>query len=924
MSFVHWRAARATLACATSLLFTIPAAAATPSVPAAAATPVPVGSITGTVHDATTGVPLPGVEVSVVGSKGTARTGPDGRFTLPPLPPGRYRLTLRREGYQPALSEPISVGASVALATLAMQQGQNGLQVIAVTSARSSDSLQQSSTFTKTLNTEQLQQQGIVRVGDALRTEPGVNNGIPGNTAALADDLQLSIRGIGTLETQAAIDGHPVGYGIPGGFNYQLSPVYPYRNVSVLYGSGGSDLVGVNAIGGVIDFQTLDATPRAAGTLTQGYGTFQQLSTGLSSTGTAGRLGYAFSLGVDSLDGPFRNATFYQPGAAFDQSVLSGPVHNLGVYDDDSAAVTRAFLAKLQYNFDAENSLTFTSVSENRWVNKTGNGDGDYLSYAPALAFGEQLLSAYSPSSWPNLKPCPKGEFVATNANGQPNGFGPNGKPDGGLTCQTPQQYASFNTGWDGAGPAWQSLKLNDNSADYRYQGTHSIVHVGLFNSFYENLIDRTFFLPNLAPPISPYYPGNSGFWYQIAVNETGAIASDDLLGRQNDFEFGASYMNSAYYTYINNGLIGAPVISDNAYFIRDVYHPQDSPFSAYANVWAKHSTATDTSYVDSRLSLVDRFTSHDQLRASIGSTTTQPSADMLGQSFAPQPNFGAGGGPPITCGALNSIGSAPSTLLKPEDGVDEDLAVAHRWQGDTYAQLTLYNTNVFDKLYQTIEPLSETGTGFIPPDYLARVTAAVAAKCGASVAPSLLGLTGNFNIGTLRAQGADLSGRIRASRRLYFNYDWALTSTVLLGANQPLLENNLTLVPNSQLPRLPLHTFNGSADYTFGNGIDAHYTLYTVSINNTKSLPAYDYSDLSLSCPLGHNLVLTGTVLNLFNQWATIAGLRYEGVPLPLNSNATAADYAPYLGANATEQFGLPFRTIYFSLQASLPGSAL
>ena len=100
----------------------------------------------------------------------------------------------------------------------------------------------------------------------------------------------------------------------------------------------------------------------------------------------------------------------------------------------------------------------------------------------------------------PNLKPCPKGEFVATNANGQPNGFGPNGKPDGGLTCQTPQQYASFNTGWDGAGPAWQSLKLNDNSADYRYQGTHSIVHVGLFNSFYENLIDRTFFLPNLAP----------------------------------------------------------------------------------------------------------------------------------------------------------------------------------------------------------------------------------------------------------------------------------------------------------------------------------------------------------------------------------------------------------------------------------------
>jgi len=913
---LHFRAPRALLAVAVALIVAAPARAANPT--------VPVGSIVGTVHDATTGVSLPGVEVHVLGLKVSVRTGADGRFTLPSLPPGEYRLTLRRQGYQPAVSEPIAVGAAVIIATLTMQQGANGLQVIAVTSARSSDSLQQSSTFTKTLNPEELQQEGIVRAGDALRTEPGVNNGIPGDTAAIADDLQLNIRGIGTLETQAAIDGHPIAYGIPYGFNYQLSPVYPYRNISVLYGSGGSDLLGVNAIGGVINFQTLDPTPQETAILTQGYGTFQQLSTGLTSTGTSGRIGYAMALGVTSLDGPFRNAYFYQPGAAFDQSVLSGPIHDLGIYEDDSLETTRAYLAKLQYDFDSASSLTFTSVSENRWVNKTGNGDGDYLPYAPALAFGEQLLSEYSPSEWPSLPACPKGTFVATNANGQPNGYGPNGKPDGGITCQTPEQYAAFNTGWDGAGPAWQSLKLNDNAADYRYKTSHSVIHVGLFNSFYENLIDRTFFLPNYAPPISPFYPGNSGFWYNIAVNESGAIVSDDLLGMNNDFEFGASYMNSAYYTYINNGLIGAPVISDNAYFIRDAYHPQDSPISAYANVWAKHSTATNTSYVDSRLSLVDRFTPHDQVRASVGSTTTQPSGDMLDQSFAPEADFGAGGGPPISCDSLNSIGSAPSTLLKPEDGVDEDLAVVHRWQGDTYAQLTVYNTNVYSKIYSTIEPLSATGTSFIPPDYLEKVTAAVAGKCGASVAPSLLGLTGNFNIGTMRAQGADFSGRLRLSRRLYFNYDWALTSTMLLGANEPLLQNNLTLILGDQLARLPLHTFNGSADYTFGNGLDARYTLYTVSVNNTKSLPAYDYSDLSLNYPLGHDFLLTGTVLNLFNQWATIAGLRYEGIPLSLNNYATPASYAQYVGANATEQFGLPFRTIYFSLRASLPQSAL
>jgi outer membrane receptor protein involved in Fe transport len=882
-------------------------------VPAIAAAPsVSPGSIVGTVADASTGVPIANVEIHVVGTPIATHTDASGRFVLQSLPTGSYRLSLSRDGYQPAVSEAISVGATVVNATLSMQQGTGGLKVIAVTSARSSDSLQQSSTFTKTLNPEELQQQGIVRAADALRTLPGVNNGITGDTAAPADDVNLSIRGIGTLETEAAIDGHPIAYGIKGGYNYQLSPVYPYRDISVLYGSGGSDLVGVNAIGGVVNFQTLDPTPENVVTFTQGFGTFEQLSTNLGTTGTAGRLGYAFTYGVSSLDGPLRNDGLYQAGAAFDQSVLSGPIHDLGTYTVDSGAVTRAGLLKLQWDFTPRSTLTATSVSQNRWVNKTGNGDGDYLDYAPALAFGEQLLAGYSPASYPTLAACPKGTFVGSNANGSPNGYGPNGKPDGGITCQTPQQYAYFNTGWDGAGPSWQSLKLNDNTIDYAYDGDHSVVKASVFNSYYENLTDRTFQLPFFTSP------GDNASWSNIAVNETGTIASDNLLGKNNDFEFGTSYLNNTYFTYKNDDLKGAPVISETAYFLRDVFHPLQSKWSAYANLWEKHSTATNTSYLDSRLSVVYRFTPHDQFRASAGSTTTQPSANMIGQQFIGTFSGGAGGGSPISCGALNTVGSAPSTLLQPETGVDEDVAYTHRWQGDSQTQLTLYNTNVFDKLYSTIVPLSESGTSFIPPAYLAQVTAAVAGKCGAAIAPSLLGVTGNFNVGTLRAQGFDLSGRARATRKLYFDYDWALTSTVLAGANTQLLQKTTTLIVDDQLPRLPLHTFNGSADYTMFGGLDMRYTLYTVSNNNTKALPAYDYSDFSAGYPIGHWGRITATVLNVFNQWGSIAGLRYEGVPLPLNSYAKPSAYAQYVGASSTELFGLPYRTIYFSYQIS------
>lgn len=870
-------------------------------------------TITGYVVDATDGAAIPNVSVAVSGTSVKVTTDTTGRFIIKGLPVGSYVLSLYRDGYQPAISDSVLLRDTGATVTMALQPATGGdLKVIAVTSTRANNTLRQSSTFSETFNAESLQRQGVLRAANVLLTAAGVNNGIPGNTGALADDVHLSIRGIGTLETVAAIDGHPIGYGIKGGFNYQLSPVYPYRNISVIYGSGGSNFFGLDAIGGVVNFETLDPTPERHVSFTQGYGSFEQLSSSLQATGTIGNLGYAIAYGTAGLDGPFRHAHMYQTGAAFDQSVEAGPIHQLGVYPDDSSAQTRASLVKLRLGLGHRSSLTLTSLTQNRWADKTGNGDGDYLSYAPALALGYQLLSDYAPSNYPTLQPCAPGRFVGTNANGKPNGFGPTGQPDGGLTCQTPQQYAQFNTGWDGAGPSWQSLKLNDNSLSYQHNAARSVFRFDVYNSYYANLSDRTFRLPFFKTP------GDNASWSNLAVNETGAVASEELLGLNNDIGVGISYLNSVYPTYSKGALKGSPSITDSTLSLSDEYHPHTSPFSAFATLWAKRSTATDTSYLDGRLALVDRLTTHDIVRGSIGLVTTQPSANMVGLPFIGDFTGGAGGGTPINCSTLNAIGSTPSTVLKPERGVDEDIAYVHRWADDTQTQLTLYNTNVFDKLYSTLVPLSSTGTGFIPPSYLAMVTAAIAGKCGATIAPSLLGLNGNFNVGTLRARGVNIHGRIRATRALYFDYDWALTSTVLLSANPQLLQNDKSLIIDSQLPKLPLHTFNGSADYTFHNGLEARYTLYTVSNHNTKSLPAYNYSNVTLSFPT-HKGVLTATVFNIFGQFASIAGLRYEGVPLPLNGYATGADYTQYTGTAATERFGLPYRTIYVSFQYQL-----
>src|SRR5881275_2501535 len=60
------------------------------------------GSISGTVKDSTTGVPVADAVVSVVGTAFTAKTGADGRFTITGVPVGSYRLRVRMLGYTAA------------------------------------------------------------------------------------------------------------------------------------------------------------------------------------------------------------------------------------------------------------------------------------------------------------------------------------------------------------------------------------------------------------------------------------------------------------------------------------------------------------------------------------------------------------------------------------------------------------------------------------------------------------------------------------------------------------------------------------------------------------------------------------------------------------------------------------------------------
>ncbi len=876
---------------------------------AADAPPSEAGAtVTGVVDDAQSGLPLADATVRVTGTSLTATTGRDGGFTLSGIAPGSCRLRVERGGYQPTDTTQIELGEGGALAvTLTVQRtptaAQDTLQTIGSTSVRATQSLQRSSTIYRSISPESLLETGAFRAGDALRQQPGINNSIAGDTASLGDDLQLQIRGLGGAETLSMLDGHPIAYGVPGGFNYQLSPAFGLRNINVTYGSAGTELTGYDAIGGVIDSQTIEPTKDSRTSFIQGYGSFDRAVTAVTTTGILGRLGYAFEFGVGSLDGPFHQDSFYQAGAAYDPSATNAAVRNLAVYKDDGTAVSRNGLEKLRYDFSAATHLTLTALQSGYWEDKTGNGDGDYLSPNVALATGQTLLQRKAA-----IDACPPGEFTARNANGVAWGTGPGGKPDGGAPCQTPGSYAGYVAGWQGAGPAWQSFNLSDEALHFESDGAKQNVRLDAFTNRYLNTNDRTFELPfNEVPGDNPSFRNTN-------VVTSGGTVSDSFVGKNNEFALGLEYLNSAYNLSRNGSLRGAPIVHETGEFVRDAYRPAGSPVAAYASAYFKHSTTTNSAFVDPRLSVVYSFPGgSDVIRAAAGATTTEPTADLIDQLFTPSNLVTAGGGGGATCGGLNSIGSAPSSLLEPERGVDEELAFGHRFSQDSQVQLEFYNTNVYNKIYSSLTPLATTGVGFIAPSVLSSAEALIAAKCGVSNPESLLGVSGAVNLGQLRAQGFTLSGRQRVDARTFVDYDYATTSTVLVSAPVTYLQNNLTSVIGAQVPYLPLHTLNFSVDRQLAPRVDLRYTLHSISDNNNKHSDGYNYSELRGSVILGRG-TLSANVFNLFNQDAYIAGYLGEGVPLALNRYATKASYAPYLGANATELFGLPYRSFFFS----------
>jgi outer membrane receptor protein involved in Fe transport len=395
--------ARPPLSALLSVLFVLGlfAAGAAPAMSQGPAT----ASVTGVVTSET-GARLGGAAVSLSGAA-SAHTTSDaqGKFSFANLPAGIYTISVTKSGFVAGQQANVAVlsGQTVQATFLMKPESYQTLNVIGHVSTSAQLPLNTSPASVDVIDANTLSLTGSHEVIQALEEIPGITvatqNYGGGNGLADGASQVVQIRGALPYETQNLIDGHPVSEGSSATFSPTFLNPWLLDSIEVVKGPGyiGPDIN--YAITGTVNYHTLSptATPRESFDID-----YNALLNGLSSnfraTGTTlqGHLGYAFDYAIFGSAG-VNPGTELQPGqwtyGSFNGKALgdlggflptpSGYVASPGFTTNTLAIccfsnfsnqyTSRAELAKLQFNFSTETSLTATYLGSQVLQNPEGD-----------------------------------------------------------------------------------------------------------------------------------------------------------------------------------------------------------------------------------------------------------------------------------------------------------------------------------------------------------------------------------------------------------------------------------------------------------------------------------------------------------------------------------------------------------------------
>ena len=175
------------------------------------------GSISGTVKDSTTGVPVADAVVSVVGTAFTAKTGADGRFTITGVPAGSYRIRVRMLGYTAAAASVVVQDSEQAVADVHLARSAIELNPVVAIGYGAADRRNLTGAVSS-VTAEQFETKAAPTVtltaglqGKVAGVQVTSNSGMPGA------GIQVRVRGTGSItantEPLYVIDGLPAEQG---------------------------------------------------------------------------------------------------------------------------------------------------------------------------------------------------------------------------------------------------------------------------------------------------------------------------------------------------------------------------------------------------------------------------------------------------------------------------------------------------------------------------------------------------------------------------------------------------------------------------------------------------------------------------------------------------------------------------------------
>ncbi|HKL16335.1 MAG TPA: SusC/RagA family TonB-linked outer membrane protein [Balneolaceae bacterium] len=214
------------------------------------------GSVSGTVTDARTGEPLPGVSVVLSELQRGAATDLDGEYFLADIPEGTYTLRVTYIGYT-RYSQEIQVGSSTVVQDIALEQDILGLEEVVVTGVGSGTQTTKLGFSVSKIDGSNLEEVPATNLGSALQAKvPGITvvkaSGDPSAAASIRLRGSTSING--DQSPLIIIDG-VITDGSLSDINMQ-----DVESIEVVKGAAGSSLYGSLAGNGVIQIITKRAS----------------------------------------------------------------------------------------------------------------------------------------------------------------------------------------------------------------------------------------------------------------------------------------------------------------------------------------------------------------------------------------------------------------------------------------------------------------------------------------------------------------------------------------------------------------------------------------------------------------------------------------------------------------------------------------